>query len=100
MFIIGIFYGILTLNFIPKNRRCRKMFKKMKNSLSILVLAAVFVLTFAQSVFASDQPVQLTSANLYLYKYGYVGFSGNIEVNNPATKNCNYSLCSRRRSVV
>ncbi|WP_054943111.1 carbohydrate-binding protein [Paenibacillus ihuae] len=58
------------------------MFKKMMKRFSIFGLAAVFVLTFAQSVFASDQPVQLTSANLYLYKYGYVGFSGNIEVSN------------------
>ncbi|MFP4979184.1 hypothetical protein ACE6ED_27535 [Paenibacillus sp. CN-4] len=70
------------------------MFGKMKKSLSILVFASVFMLTFAQSVFASDQPVQLTSANLYLYKFGYVGFSGNIEVSNlgnPKTVTIHYT---------
>lgn len=58
------------------------MLRKAKKILSGLALIVVFVLTFAQSAFASDQPVQLISANLYIYKYGYVGFSGNIEVSN------------------
>ncbi|MNN29041.1 putative phosphatase regulatory subunit [compost metagenome] len=58
------------------------MLRRMKKYLSGVAFLAIFALTFAQSAFASDQPVQLISANLYAYKYGYVGFSGSVEVNN------------------
>ncbi|USB33091.1 carbohydrate-binding protein [Paenibacillus sp. YPG26] len=58
------------------------MLGKMKKYLSGVAFLAIFALTFAQSAFASEQPAQLISANLYAYKYGYVAFSGNVEVSN------------------
>lgn len=58
------------------------MYGKVKKLVSGLCLFAMFALTFAQTTFASDQPVQLISANLYIYKFGYVGFSGKVEVSN------------------
>ncbi|WP_410771529.1 hypothetical protein [Fontibacillus sp. BL9] len=58
------------------------MLRKMKKLVSVFSLVAIFMLTFAHSGFANDQPVQLISANLYTYKFGYVGFSGKVEVSN------------------
>ncbi|USB32658.1 carbohydrate-binding protein [Paenibacillus sp. YPG26] len=58
------------------------MLKSMKKYLAGVTFLALFALTFAQSAFASEQPVQLISSNFYAYKYGYVGFSGNVEVSN------------------
>ncbi|WP_433942962.1 hypothetical protein [Paenibacillus sp. SN-8-1] len=58
------------------------MLRRMRMYLSGLAFFAIFALTFAPSAFASDQPVQLISANIYTYKYGYVAFSGSVEVSN------------------
>ncbi|RUT28980.1 hypothetical protein EJP77_16370 [Paenibacillus zeisoli] len=58
------------------------MLRRMKRYVSGLAFVAIFALTFAQSAFASDQPAQLISANFYAYQYGYVGFSGSVEVSN------------------
>ncbi|CAH1224931.1 hypothetical protein PAECIP111893_05193 [Paenibacillus plantiphilus] len=58
-----------------------KSIKKLLTSFVMLTL--IMGISFAGSAFASGE-VKLIQSNLYLYKYGYVGFSGEVEVQNIA----------------
>lgn len=57
--------------------------KKMKRMLTLFMLSAIIsTISFIGSASAAGNEVRLIDSLIYAYKFGYVSFSGNIEVEN------------------
>ncbi|QMV44549.1 carbohydrate-binding protein [Cohnella cholangitidis] len=57
--------------------------KAMKKLVAgLMMFAVIFGVSFAGSAFAAGNEVKLIDSHIFTYKYGYVEFSGNIEVEN------------------
>ncbi|MFC5699996.1 carbohydrate-binding protein [Cohnella faecalis] len=49
---------------------------------SLMMFTVIFGISFVGSAFASGNEVKLIDSTVFTYKYGYVSFNGNVEVEN------------------